>query len=201
MAKLKQYKTARRLGARIFSKTQNPKFILTKKTVARKHPSPITEFGIQLLEKQKMRLTYNLNERQFATYVKKATLKKGVNPAEHLYKNLELRLDNVVFRLGFAKTRPLARQMVSHGHIMVNGRRVNIPSFTVGGKDRIEIRPGSRESKLFMNISESLNTHITPAWLSLDPKKMEGNVIGIPKLEMISGDVFSIPAVIGFYSR
>ena len=199
--KLKQYKTARRLGARIFSKTQNPKFTLTKKHVVRKHPSPITEYGLQLLEKQKMRFTYNLKERQFATYVKKAILKKGVSSAEHLYKNLESRLDNVVFRLGLAKTRPLARQMVSHGHITVNGRRVNIPSSMVKEGDRVGIRPGSREKKMFVGIAESLKIHQAPPWLVLDAEKREGSVVGVPKAEGHSGDVFNVGAVIGFYSR
>ncbi|MBI2047993.1 MAG: 30S ribosomal protein S4 [Parcubacteria group bacterium] len=201
MQKLKQYKTARRLGARIFSKTQNPKFMLTKKPATRKHPSPISEFGLQLIEKQKMRFTYNLKERQCATYVKKAMSKKGVNPAHYLYKNLESRLDNVVYRLGFAKSRPLARQIVSHGHITVNDRRVNIPSYSVKEGDRIGIRAGSRERKLFTDIAEPLKTHTPPSWLTLDAKKIEGRVAAPPKMEVASGDVFNLGAVIGFYSR
>lgn len=199
--KLKQYKTARRLGARIFSKTQNPKFVLTKAAVVRKHPSPMTEYGLQLIEKQKMRLSYNLNERQFATYVKKAMLKKGINPIDYLYKNLESRLDTIVHRLGFAKTRPLGRQMVSHGHITVNGRKVTIPSFQVREGDVIGIRAGSRNKKLFLEILEPLKAHNPPSWLALDVTKMEGKVIGVPKTSKTSGDVFNITAVMGYYSR
>ncbi len=199
--KLKQYKTARRLGARVFSKTQNPKFVLTKRTTARKHTRPLSEYGLQLIEKQKMRLTYNLSERQFATYVKKALQKKGVNPADFLYKNLESRLDNVAFRLGLAKTRPLARQMVSHGHLLVNDRKVNIPSYAVRHGDRVLVRAGSKDKKLFTGIVESLATQTIPAWLTLDVKKMEGTVTGVPKLEISSGDVFNATAVIGYYSR
>lgn len=199
---LKQYKTARRLGARIFSKTQNPKFVLTKKSGGiRKHGKPMTEYGLQLIEKQKMRLTYNLSERQFATYVKKAMLKKGVNPAEFLYKNLESRLDNVIYRLGLVKTRPLARQVVSHGHITVNGKKLNIPSYAVALNDRIAVRAGSRERKLFTGITESIASHTVPAWLTMDAHKMEGTMVGVPRHEGESGDALNTTAVIGFYSR
>ena len=199
--KLKQYKTARRLGARIFSKTQNPKFVLTKRTALRKHPSPITEFGLQFLEKQKMRYVYNLNERQFASYVKKAMEKSGVDPADYLYRNLELRLDNVLYRLGFAKTRPLARQLVSHGHVLVNKRRVNIPSFKVKELDTIEIKDQSKNKKIFTGIVESLKNHLLSPWLSLDAPNIQGKVIGTPKREKVSDDLFNISSVIGFYSR
>lgn len=199
--KLKQYKTARRLGARIFSKTQNPKFALTKKTVARKRPAPLSEYGLQLIEKQKMRYVYNLSEHQFANYVKKAMQKRGVNPGDYLYKNLELRLDNVVYRLGLAKTRPLARQMVSHGHITVNGRRVTVPSFAVSLGNRVGVRAGSKDKKLFSNITELEMTHNLPSWLEVDTAKIEGHIKGEPKTSKSSEDVFNVSSVIGFYSR
>ncbi|MDP3726478.1 MAG: 30S ribosomal protein S4 [bacterium] len=199
--RLKQYKTARRLGARIFSKTQNPKFVLTKHMKLRKHPSPMTEFGLQFLEKQKMRYSYNLSERQFGNYVKSAMTKSGVDPGVYLYSILELRLDNVLYRLGLAKTRPLARQLVSHGHIVVNKKKVTISSCKLREGDLIQIRGGSREKKVFADLTESLKTHTSPSWLSFDMNTMEGKVIGIPKLEKFSEGLFNISEVIGFYSR
>ncbi len=198
--KLKQYKTARRLGARIFPKTQNPKFILNKRVQRARRPSPTTEYGLQLIEKQKVRYTYNLNERQFAQYVKKATGKKGINPVGYLYQVLEQRLDNVVFRLGFASTRPLARQMVSHGHITVNGRRVNIPSFSVSMDDRVAIRKESKD-KNFTDLSKSVKEYTPPAWLSFDIDKREGVIIGTPVSDKSSEDLFNLTSVIEFYSR
>ena len=156
---------------------------------------------MQLIEKQKMRYSYNLSERQFGTYVKKATLKKGVNPAEYLYKNLESRLDSVVYSLGLAKTRPLARQMVSHGHITVNGRRVNIPAFSVKAGDAIGVREQSKNRALFTNIAEPLKSYTPPGWLALDAKNLEGKVLGVPQLNATAQSVFNITSVIGFYSR
>jgi len=201
MLKLKQYKTARRLGARIFPKTQNPKFILTKRVRRARRPSPTTEYGLQLIEKQKVRYTYHLNERQFARYVKKAAGKRGINPVEYLYQTLEQRLDNTVYRLGFASTRPLARQMVSHGHITVNGRRVNIPSFSVSKGDRVAIRKESTDKKFFISLSESLKEYTPPTWLSLDVSKQEGVAVGAPMLDESSEDLFNLTSVIEFYSR
>ena len=199
--KLKQYKIARRLGARIFPKTQNPKFILNKKVRRARRPSPTTEYGLQLIEKQKVRYAYNLNERQFAQYVKKATGKRGINPVEYLYQILEQRLDNVVYRLGFASTRPFARQIVSHGHIVVNGRRVNIPSFSVSKNDHIAIRKESKDKNFFIGLSESLKEHTLPAWLSFDTNKQEGMTVGIPVIDESSEDLFNLTSVIEFYSR
>jgi len=201
MLKLKQYKTARRLGARIFSKTQNPKFILTKRVRRTRRPSPATEYGLQLIEKQKVRYTYHLNERQFSQYVKKAAGKRGINPVEYLYRTLEQRLDNTVYRLGLASTRPLARQMVSHGHITVNERRVNIPSFSISKGDCIAIREESKDKKFFIGLSESLKEYTPPAWLSLDVSKQEGVAVGVPVLGESSEDLFNLTSVIEFYSR
>src|SRR3989344_4484162 len=144
-----KYKIARKVGAPVFEKTQSQKFILSKnrkeaaKTRQAKHSRQKTDYGLQMLEKQKARYTYIINERQFANYVKAAIAKKGVNNAEALFQSLESRLDNVVYRLGFANTRLFSRQMVGHGHIIVNGRRVSMPSFRVKIGDKIRIRDGS----------------------------------------------------------
>src|SRR3989344_5097372 len=124
-----KYKICRRLGVAVFGKCENPKFLLrsakstVKKGAGKRKPKQFSEFGLQLLEKQKARFLYGMRERQFANYVKKAANIRGTNPAHELYKMLEARLDNVVFRLGFAKTPALARQMGSHGHITVDGQK------------------------------------------------------------------------------
>ena len=200
--KIKQYKTARRLGARIFSKTQSPKFVLARsRAIGKKRPSALSEYGLQLLEKQKARYSYNLNERQFSKYAKMAISKKGVNPAEFLYKNLESRLDNIVYRLGLAKTRPYARQMVSHGHIMVNGRRVTIPSMSLRSGDAVSIRPGSKNKRMFESMAERLKDHAAPSWLTLDRDKIHGVVSGAPSLQEMSDGIFSLASVVEFYSR
>ena len=199
--KLKQYKIARRLGAKIFAKTQNPKFILHKKVRRKKRPSPVSEYGLQLIEKQKMRYTYNLSEKQFARYVKMAIAKKGTNPVEYLYTRLESRLDNIVFRLGLVGTRPFARQVVSHGHITVNGRRVTIPSYSVVHGDEIGVREQSKDKKAFTAIEETTKEYVTPPWLSFNVKKRSGKVVGAPKFDDTSEDVFNVTSVIEFYSR
>ena len=120
----KKYKICRRLGDRVYNKCQTPAFsrsVAAKRAgPMKRRPKPKSEYGTQMLEKQKARFTYNVSEKQFSNYVEKSRETKGVNPAEFLYKSLESRLDNVVHRLGFAPSRAFARQMVSHGHITVN---------------------------------------------------------------------------------
>src|SRR3989344_2177631 len=126
-----KFKIARRLGSRVFSKTQTTKFSISgseRKTGKQggRRPKALSEYGQQLIEKQKARYTYGLKEHQFANYVKNIKAKKGSTSVAELYRALESRLDNVVFRLGIAPTRSFARQMITHGHITLNGRRVNI---------------------------------------------------------------------------
>src|SRR6185312_9992594 len=118
-----KYKIAKRLGASVFEKTQGQKFAIAQERTARNKPRGrgATEYGKQLLEKQKVRITYGISERQFGNYVAEAMATHGANPAELLHRLLELRLDNVIYRLGLAPTRRAARQMVSHGHITVDG--------------------------------------------------------------------------------
>ena len=139
-----KYKIARRLGANIFEKTQTAKFAMRAERKGGKGPyRPKGEYAIAMLEKQKVRYTYGIMERQFKKYVKEAVAKKGVNTVQALFERLETRLDNVVYRLGIAPTRAAARQMVCHGHILVNGKRTNVPSQTVFVKDIISVRIGS----------------------------------------------------------
>lgn len=166
----------------------------------KKHRATQTDYGRQLREKQKVRHTYGVSEVQFSNYVKEASAKRGINPAEYLFEALESRLDNAVFRAGFVASRALARQIVSHGHITVNGRRANIASRRLKLGDVIGIRPGSMSSKLFEGLSERLKTVTVPTWFKVDGDKQSATFQGKPmpgQAEMS----FNLTAVIEFYSR
>lgn len=195
-----KYKVARRLGAPLFEKTQTAKYTLRQERKEKGAWRPKSDFGLQMLEKQKARFTYGLNERQFSKYVREAVAKKGVNSIELLFQKLEYRLDNVVYRLGFAPTRSAARQMVSHGHIKVGARRVTIPSYEVSVGEVISIRPGSAGKPLFATLVEKMKEVKVPAWLSYDAEKKEAKVTGAPKYEPRDNH-FDIKAVLEFYSR
>ncbi len=165
----------------------------------RKHRSMVTEYGIQLKEKQKLRRTYGISEKQFRSYVEKAT-KDSASPVDGLFENLERRLDNVVYRLGFAVNRTQARQMVSHGHFVIGKRKITIPSYRVSTGEVIIVREGSRKTSLFSNAKESLSKHSAPTWLSLDIVKLSAEVKGVPKYSKDSLS-FNVQSVIEFYSR
>jgi len=197
-----KYKIARRLGAGVFEKTQTQKFALrqTQKGKSdKKGRGPKTDYGIQLLEKQKARMSYTLSEKQFGKYVKQALAKKG-NNRDLLYQMLESRLDSVVLRGGFAPTRLAARQIVSHGHMMVNGKRVNIPSYNTRIGDVISIRLGSQKKVVFNELSEKLKKYQAPSWLTIDAEKQTITVQGLPKLNP-EELIFDIGQVLEFYSR
>ncbi|MBI2099674.1 30S ribosomal protein S4 [Candidatus Uhrbacteria bacterium] len=203
MNKQPKYKICRRLGLAVFSKCENPKFSPVPKQKMRKSKSggrALSEYGTQLLEKQRARFSYNLRERQFSKYVREATEKKGASPAENLYRTLESRLDNTVFRLGFAKSRAAARQAVSHGHVVVNGKKITAPSFGVRSGDTIHIREESKGKGLFSSLSEKLKEYTPPAWLSLDALKKEGRVVAMPSLQG-AGETVNLTALIEFYGR
>ncbi len=167
----------------------------------RKHRSPVTDYGTQLREKQKVRNTYGMREKQFGNYIKEASGKKGINPADFLFEALESRLDNVVYRSGFAASRSLSRQMVAHGHITVNGRRSYIPSRRLKIGDILAIREGSKSSKLFELMGEKFKALITiPTWVKIDAEKSTAVFQGKPKLGQ--GDAtFNLTSVIEFYGR
>lgn len=199
-----RYKIAKRLGASVFEKTQTQKFAIAqerssknKRRGRRRGPS---DFGKQLLEKQKVRVTYGITEKQFRNYVHKATTTHGVTPVEALHRQLELRLDNVAWRLGLVPTRRAARQLVAHGHLMVNGHRTTIPSRHIHLTDRISVRSGSKDSALFTGFSERLDEQPLPSWLSWNPKTMEGAVQEVPTIASVdtAGD---LSIVLSFYSR
>jgi small subunit ribosomal protein S4 len=198
-----KYKIARRLGAGVFEKTQTAKFALSQtrkgKGDGRGPKGPKSDFGIQMLEKQKARFSYALTEKQFSKYVLKSLQKKG-NNQELLYAMVESRLDNVVLRAGFATTRLAARQIVSHGHLMVNNIRVNIPSYEVKLGDKITIREGSQKKTLFANLDENLKKVQAPSWLKVDAEKKVIEIQGAPKL-VVSELIYNIGQVLEFYSR
>jgi small subunit ribosomal protein S4 len=197
-----KYKIARRLGASVFEKTQSPKFALRAERKGRdtRRPKSKTNFGIQLLEKQRVRFTYCLTEKQFAKYVGQVIEKKGVNPAEMLYTLLERRLDNVVLRAGLASTRMAARQLVSHGHITVNGKKMTIPSYLVHVGDVVAIREGSKQKTVFAELDEKMKDVTFPTWFSVQQAKKEITITGSPVY--VSTDLaFDLQTVIQFYKR
>jgi small subunit ribosomal protein S4 len=200
-----KYKIAKRLGASVFEKTQTQKFAISQERGARirRRGRGPTEFGRQLLEKQKVRLTYGLSEKQFSAYVATAMKTHAtaeLTPSDVLHRLLELRLDNVVYRLGLAPTRRAARQMVSHGHITVDGRKTTVPSRQMRVGEVIGIREGSKSLPLFETYATRFAEMSLPQWLTFDAKKMQGGVAGMPSTEsaLPAGDLIS---VLSFYSR
>lgn len=198
-----KYKIAKRLGASVFEKTQSQKFAIAAERSAKNKKRGGrggSEFGRQLLEKQKVRLTYGLSEKQFYNYVKEGMATREGTPVETLHRLLEIRLDNVVYRLGLASTRRAARQMVSHGHITINGVKTTVPSRRVRLTDRIAIREASKDAALFAGFSEKFMERPLPSWLSWNPKTMEGGLQNFPNMES-AGTAGDLVAVLSFYSR
>lgn len=197
-----KYKLGRRLGVGIHEKCQTQKFSLSEarheKANRGKRRKQISGYGQQLLEKQKIRYSYGISEKQLQNYVKKATSVSKVPPRDALFQELETRLDNVLYRLGIAQTRPLARQMASHGHFKVNGSRTTVPSYKIKEGDVIELREGSKSKTLFQNLDKKLGKASTPAWLSLDLKNISATVKGVPVNEESFLDFSS---VLEYYSR
>lgn len=164
-----------------------------------KQRSVRSEFGAQLLEKQKVQWMYGIMERQFRRYVEEARKHKGVTD-EMLVRRLERRLDNVVLRIGFALSRSAARQLVSHGHITVNRKKIAIPSYAVEMGDVVGIREASRAKKVFSDLATRLKKYEPPSWLRLHAEKTEGEVIGMPTVGE-AGIPADIQRVVEFYSR
>lgn len=196
-----KYKIAKRLGAPIFEKTQTQKFALSQARGGRKlkRPGQASDYKRQLIEKQKMRFTYGITEKQLRRYVDEA-IAKSHQPIALLMERLESRLDNTIYRLGLAKTRRLARQIVSHGHIWVNGKRISIPSHRVKVNDVITVREGSKQTGLFVQIAETHEAAGVPAWLSLDIKKLSATVTGLPVYNPAE-TLFDPEQVMEYYSR
>lgn len=194
-------KKCRRLGVSLCGKAQ---CALTKRpTPPGQHGKAFrrggSEFGQQLAEKQKVKYTYGLRERQFRKYFDAASKSKGMTSLM-LARLLETRLDNVVFRLGFASSRSQAHQMAGHGHFTVNGRRVNVPSFMVKPGDRIVIRQGSAAKKLFADAKTFVKKHETPVWLELDKETLVATMKRQPEAEELVLP-FNMQLITEFYSR
>ncbi len=196
-----KFKICRRLGPGVYDKCQTAKFSATTGKMAlagARRPKALTEYGAQLVEKQKIRFSYGISERQLSNYVKKASLVKGVGTVEKFYEELESRLDNVIYRMGLGASRRATRQMVSHGHFIVNGQRVTIPSYELKSGDVIKIREGSKSKKIFENMAEKIKDYNPPAWLSFDAGTMEGKILDKPKN---TESFIDLNAVLEFYSR
>ncbi|MGQ9549423.1 MAG: 30S ribosomal protein S4 [Roseiflexus sp.] len=197
-------KVSRRLGIGITDKGQR---ILAKRQDPPGQHGPsarrrqVSDYGLQLLEKQKARYVYGVLERQFRRIFEKAQRFPGETGA-YLFILLERRLDNVVYRLGFATTRAQARQLVTHGHITVNGRKTNIPSYTVRVGETIAVRPESRRRMYFKNLIDSgtLMRHKTPDWLRLNPTDLSGEVVAMPRREDAEPGI-NEQLIVEFYSR
>lgn len=199
-----KYKIARRLGPAVFDKTQTQKFQLSEARHARGkgrggRPKSRSDFALTLIEKQRVRFSYGITERQLVNYVKRASAIKVGSASDHLFVALESRLDNAVYRLGLANSRRLARQMVSHGHITVNGRKTTIPSYSLRIGDTISIREGSKKSALFLDLGKRLQNYSIPKWLKFDIEKMQATVEGTPVLE--KDGAINFGAVFEYYSR
>jgi small subunit ribosomal protein S4 len=163
----------------------------------------VSEFGAQLREKQKARLLYGLREKQFKNIVLAALKQKKVRTPEAILNALEARLDNVVYRLGFASTRAAARQLVGHGHIAVNGRRVSIPSYSVSVGDEVSVKKESSQKGAFKDFDALIKNRISPSWLVVDPQKKSGRFVAHPSMEALDefGKSFNINSVVEYYSR
>ena len=158
----------------------------------------VSEYGAQLKEKQKVKFVYGVQEKQFHHYYLKASTMKGVT-GDNMLRLLELRLDNVVYRLGLAKTRRMARQVVVHGHIRVNGQKVDIPSYSVKVGDVITLRPRSAEMDMFKSLREG-TTVLTPKWLAFDAPNLTGNLNALPAREDIDLQLQE-NMIVEYYSR
>ncbi|MGM0601886.1 MAG: 30S ribosomal protein S4 [Bacillota bacterium] len=159
----------------------------------------VSEYGLQLREKQKVRRIYGIMEKQFRNYFEAAENAPGVT-GENFLSLLERRLDNVVYRLGFAVSRNEARQFVLHGHILVNGRKVNIPSYQVDVDDVISVKDSSRKSKRFKEVFEYNADFSNQEWLNVDLEKAEGTIVSLPEREDIDYPVEE-HLIVEFYSR
>lgn len=159
----------------------------------------VSEYGSQLREKQKVRRIYGIMEKQFSNYFEKAENINGVT-GENFLQLLERRLDNVVYRMGFASSRNEARQFVLHGHIRVNGRKIDIPSYQIDVDDEISVKDSSRKSKRFKEIFEYNADFTTQEWLNSDLEKAEGTVVALPEREDIDYPVEE-HLIVEYYSR
>jgi small subunit ribosomal protein S4 len=203
-------KICRRNGAKLFLKGER---CLSQKCAMVKRPYPpgqkskrkrggSSEYGKELAEKQKLKNWYDLRERQFKKYITEVLEKRGKvqDAGALLMKKLEGRLDNVVFRMGFFTSRTQARQAVSHGHFLVNSKKIDAPSCQIKKGDKISIRPSSQKKAIFQNISSLVKKQKPASWIRLDLEKLEGEIIKEPFFED-SATPAEISSILEFYSR
>jgi small subunit ribosomal protein S4 len=202
-------KQCRREGEKLFLKGER---CLTPKCAVERRPYPpglhgrqaqfrrkVSDYGLQLRAKQKAKRVYGVMERQFRRYFREAERRRGLT-GTNLLVMLESRLDNVVYRLGFAFSRPQARQLVRHGHFEVNGRKVDIPSYLVQAGDLVAVRHSSRKLTGFKDIALDLEHRAVPDWLSRDDETMSGRVMSMPEREDID-ITFNEQLIVEYYSR
>lgn len=192
------YKKSRRLG---FSTLENGKDLAKRPYAPGQHGQDrrkkLSEYGIQLQEKQKVRIMYGLNEKQFHKVFEKASKMKGI-AGENLLVLLESRLDNLVYRLGMARTRRSARQIVNHGHILVNGKKVNIPSYTCKVGDLITVKENSKNHPAIIDALEQ-NINV-PAYLEADKKNLAGKFVRVPERNELNSEI-NEQLIVEFYNR
>lgn len=209
MAKIEsKCKLCRRAGEKLFLKGER---CYSPKCAMVRHPNPpgihgqrkgrrtVSEFASELREKQKVRFLYGLTERQFAAYIAEARSRRGV-ASDKIVELLERRLDNAVFRAGFAVSRSVARHMISYGHLMVNARPVSIPSYRVAPGDVMSIRPESISSPLFQGLEERWKQYTPPGWITLDQTAKTATIASLPNQENTPFD-YDLQRVMQFYSR
>jgi len=201
-------KLCRREGMKLFLKgdrCHSPKCAIEKRNQppgihgGRRMRRKVSDFGRQLREKQKVRRIYGVYERQFRGYFRQAVKVKGLTGST-LLSLLERRLDNVVFRLGFANSRSQARQLVTHGHFLVNGRKVDIVSYSVRPGDVIQVSDRSRSLTYFKDVTEYVGQHVPPKWLTIDAAAMSGRVADLPAREDIDIPI-NEQLIVEYYSR
>lgn len=192
------YKKSRRVS---FSTLENGKDLAKRPYKPGAHgqdrKAKASNYSIQLNEKQKVKFTYGLNEKQFRILFNKAGKMQGIH-GENFLKLLESRLDNIVYRMGLAKTRRGARQIVNHGHILVNGKKVDIPSYSVKPGDVISVKDASKEHKAMKEALESINNRVE--FVTFDDKKLEGTYVRLPERSELSSDI-NEALIVEFYSR
>jgi small subunit ribosomal protein S4 len=199
-------KLCRREGTKLFLKGDR---CLSGKCAIEKHPSVpgqhgngrknVKEYGVQFREKQKAKRYYGVLENQFKGYFEKAEKTEGV-AGENLLNLLERRFDNVIYRIGLANSRKEARQLVTHGHFRINGKKVNIPSLIVRAGDVITLREESRSSEKFKALIESLDSHITPKWIELDKGQVVAKVAALPQRDDVDFP-FEEHLIVELYSK
>lgn len=200
-------KLSRRIGENLGLKAErsfSPKSAFLKKPYrpgmhGKSRRRALSEFGTQLLEKQKIKFTYGLTERQLQKYFNEAKQKKGIT-GDLLLGALEKRLDNAIYRSGLASSRVIARQLVNHGHFLVNNKKITIPSYSVKTDDTVTIKPKSRSKTIFFDLANKLKKHDAPTWLTIDKKNFEIKIKSDPRIDDLPKN-FNMNVVIAYYSK